>query len=479
MKKIILLLIGVIAGMASMTEVSALPLFARQTGMACSACHFQHFPLLTGFGRAFKSAGYTMIATQGKVEGEGLSIPSSLNMSAMATAGYEKTNQAASTTAINTTGDGAFYVPGNGGELDLFIGGRVGANTGFLAEVGTGGSVSGTTVSGTRSSAKLPVLFEINPDMFKLAEGTRVGFVPFSTDDEGVSYGFELLNTGANAVQQMSSASGLNDAHSAALSAQQYIGTAGAATGVALVANNPVGFINLTKYDQTGISNGALAVLGSTYVRVAGMFDLAGWDTGVGVQSWSGSSVSATGTPAVPATPGTIVCNPGCITSGQVYPTAAIPATYGTVASKATAVDGQMQGTLGSFPVGFYVSYARAPAGDANSYNVDPAALVAGSAVTQAYGTATKSSFNFSFEVGVVPEKITLGAAYRAGRSGVAVGSFTNASDNAIMFIATYKFAQNVMVSLTQTTSSGQYWDAAHQDALGSSTTTINLSALF
>ena len=477
MKKIILLLAGIMAGMTSMAEVSALPLFARQTGMACSACHFQHFPILTGFGRAFKSAGYTMIASQGKVEGEGLSIPSSLNMSALTTAGYEKTNQAASKTVVSSTGDGAFYVPGNGGELDLFIGGRVSANTGFLAEVGTGGSVSGTAVSGRRSSAKLPVLFEVDSSLFKLAEGTRVGFVPFSTDDEGASYGFELLNTGANAVQQMSLTSGLNEAHSVALSAQQYIGTAGAATGVAFVANNPVGFINLTKYDQTGISHAALAVLGSTYVRVAGMFDLAGWDTGVGLQNWSGSSVSATGTPAVPAVPGNYSCSG--TSCAVTFPVPEIPATYGTVASKATAIDGQMQGTLGSMPVGFYFSYARAPAGNSNSYNFDPAAAVPGSAVTQAYGTATKSSFNFSFEVGVVPEKITLGAAYRAGRSGVAVGSFTNASDNAIMFIATYKLAQNMMVSFTQTTSSGQYWDAAHQDALGSSTTTINLSTLF
>jgi hypothetical protein len=469
MKKIILLLIGIAAGMASMADVSALPLFARQTGMACSACHFQHFPILTGFGRAFKSAGYTMIATQGKVEGEGLSIPSSLNMSALTTAGYEKTNQAASKTAINTTGDGAFYVPGNGGELDLFVGGRVSANTGFLAEVGTGGSVSGTTVSGRRSSAKLPVLFEVDPSLFKLAEGTRLGFVPFSTDDEGASYGFELLNTGANAVQQMSLTSGLNEAHSVALSAQQYIGTAGAATGVAFVANNPVGFINLTKYDQTGISHAALGVLGSTYLRVAGMFDLAGWDTGVGIQNWSGSSVSPTGTPAVPATSGSGACT--TIPCTVVFPTAEIPATYGVVSSKAAAIDGQMQGSLGSMPVGFYVSYARAPAGNSNWYNRDP--------VTRAYGTATKSSFNFSFEVGVVPEKITLGAAYRAGKSGVAVGSISNASDNAIMFVATYKLAQNMMASFTQTTSSGQYWDAAHQDALGSSTTTINLSTLF
>ena len=478
--KLIFLLAGVIAAVTFSSAVSALPLFSRQTGMVCSACHFQHFPMLNGFGRAFESAGYTMMGvSQGKVEGEGLSIPSSLNMSALATAGYEKTNQAASKTVKSTTGDGAFYLPGTGGELSLFFGGRLTENAGFLSEIGTGGSVSGTVVSGSHISAKLPVLFPVTA--MKFLEGTRAGFVPFSTDDNGASYGFELLNTGANAVQQMSPVTGLNGEHSAALSAQQYIGTAGSATGVALVANNSNGFINLTKYDQIGISHPVLAVLGSTYVRVAGMFDLAGWDTGVGIQSWSGSSVSATGTPAYTQMIVTQVCTgslptPTCQTT---YPIIIIPATYGTVASKAAAVDGQMQGSIGSLPVGFYLSYARAPAGDANSYNLDPAAAVPGSAVTKAYGTATKSSFNFSFEVGVVPEKIMLGAAYRAGRSGVAVGTLTNASDNAVMFVASYKLAQNMMVSFTQTTASGQYWDAAHQNALGSSTSTINLSALF
>ncbi len=474
MNKTILFLAG-IAAMTLVSEVSALPLFARQTGMACSACHFQHFPLLNGFGRAFKSAGYTMIATQGKVEGEGLSIPSTLNMAVLTTAGYEKSNQTVSKTAENTTGDGAFYVPGNGGELDLFIGGRVSSNTGFLAEVGRGGAVSGTAISSTRSSAKLPILFEINSNMFKLAEGTRAGFVPFSTDDEGASYGFELLNTGANAVQQMSATSGLNDAHSAALSAQQYIGTAGAVTGVALVANNPAGFINLTKYNQTGISHGALAVLGSTYLRVTGMFDLAGWDAGVGIQSWSGSSVSPTGTPGyIFSTP---ICGPNGANCNPVNQTA--PATYGVTQTKATAIDGQMQGSMGPLPVGFYFSYARAPAGNSNSYNIDPAAAVAGSAVITAYGTATKSALNISMEVGVIPEKATLGAAMRRGRSGVAVGAADNASDNAITLVATYNLAQNMMASFSLTNSNGEYWDAAHQDALGSKTCTINLVTLF
>src|SRR5665647_1940209 len=356
MKKIILFLAGIMATVTFASEVAALPLFARQTGMVCSACHFQHFPMLNGFGRAFKSAGYTMMGTQGKVEGEGLTIPNTLNMAVMTSAGYEKTNQAAGIGPQKTTGDGAFYVPGTGGELSIFYGGRVTENAGFLAEIGTGGSVSGITVSGPHSSAKMPMLFQVTAPQFKLPEGTLAGVVPFTTDDHGASYGFELLNTGANVVHQMSPAAGLNGAHSAALSAQQFIGTAGSATGVAFVANSSMGFINLTKYDQSGITGGTLAGLGSTYVRVAGIFDLAGWDAGAGIQIWSGNSA------------------------------AHAAGTYAYSDTKATAVDGQMQGRMGDMPVGFYASYATAPAGT-NTYNMDPAKVVAGNTVaTGAYG---------------------------------------------------------------------------------------------
>ena len=446
--KVFCLLAGVMAAVTFASEVSALPLFARQTGMVCSACHFQHFPMLNGFGRAFKSAGYTMMGAQEKVEGEGLAIPNTLNMAVLATAGYEKTNQAAGIGSKKTTGDGTFYVPGTGGELSLFFGGRVSENAGFLAEIGTGGAVAGTTITAAQSSAKLPILFEVAASQFKVSEGTRVGVIPFTTDDHGASYGFEVLNTGANVVHQMSGTPGLNGAHSAALSAQQYIGTDGSATGLAFVANNPTGFINLTKYDQTGIAGGALAVLGSTYVRVAGMFDLAGWDAGAGIQIWRGNSAVA-----------------GASTYAD---------------TRATAIDGQMQGALGNMPVGFYASYATAPAGTTNTYNMDPAkAVLSNTVVTGPYGTATKSALNISAEVGVIPEKVTLGAAIRFGKSGVKVGTASNASDNAIMLIATYKLAQNMMASFSLTSASGQYWDAAHQNALGSGTTTLNLSTLF
>jgi hypothetical protein len=145
-----------------------------------------------------------------------------------------------------------------------------------------------------------------------------------------------------------------------------------------------------------------------------------------------------------------------------------------------------MQGAIAGLPVGFYASYATAPAGT-NTYNKDPAAAVSPATtiydtpttVTAIYGTATKSSLNISGEVGIVPEKITVGAALRLGKSGVSVGGSGNASDNAIMLVATYKLAQNMLASFSLTSASGDYWDAAHKNAIGSETITFNLFTLF
>src|SRR5438477_6592271 len=40
----------------------AVPSYARQTGLACEACHTV-FPALTAFGRTFKASGYTLFNT--------------------------------------------------------------------------------------------------------------------------------------------------------------------------------------------------------------------------------------------------------------------------------------------------------------------------------------------------------------------------------------------------------------------------------
>ena len=450
-------LVNFVAVFSVVSEVSALPLFARQTGMECSACHFQHFPLLTSFGRAFKSNAYTMMGAQTKVEGDRLSIPSTLNMAVLTTFGFERTNAAPAGTfpvigyirGTNNDGNGTAYTPGHNGELSLFFGGRINDNAGFLTEVGMIGPAD-------QSSAKMPILFEVT-------SGTRAGIVPFSTNGQGASYGFEELNTGANAVHQMSGVGGFNGAHANAISAQQYIGTGGNATGLAFVVNNAAGFINVTKFNQIGTgdlrggnnSTGSGSVMGagmnSTYLRVAGIFDVAGWDTGIGLQSWSGSSLSMDTT----VTP----------LAGRVQKT------------KASAIDGQMQGELNKMPVGIYVSYARAPYDVlGNTYNlVDPAA------------TLDRSSLNISGEVGVIPGIATLGAAIRRAKSGVADGAGANATDNAIMLTATYKLSQNMMASLSYTTNTGSYWNqpsaicagANNTQCTGSKTTTLNLFTLF
>jgi hypothetical protein len=73
-------------------EAAAVPAFARQTGMACEACHALVFPPLNAFGGAFKEGGYTMVGGQSMIEGEHLSLPMALNMSLLAKVRYEKTN---------------------------------------------------------------------------------------------------------------------------------------------------------------------------------------------------------------------------------------------------------------------------------------------------------------------------------------------------------------------------------------------------
>jgi hypothetical protein len=51
--------IGVLALVFAGSEARAVPSFARQTGMECTACHTA-FPQLTPFGRVFKLEGYTL-----------------------------------------------------------------------------------------------------------------------------------------------------------------------------------------------------------------------------------------------------------------------------------------------------------------------------------------------------------------------------------------------------------------------------------
>ncbi|MGZ8257117.1 MAG: hypothetical protein ACXW1C_04375 [Gallionella sp.] len=402
MKKIVLSLAGVMAAVAFAPEASAVPVFARQTGMACSACHFQHFPLLNGFGRAFKSAGFTMMGAQGKVEGEHLDIPDRLNWGVLTTTRYE----AVSGTAIDPISllplpSQRWRTPAAGGEQALFFGGRISEFAGFLSEYG--------------GAAKLAMLFPV--------ADARIGFVAHTSVGQGAAYSFETQNTGAANTHKTALYGGAATANGGAgnhvnvTSASQYLGTNGAATGISLVANNSMGFINVGKFNGVAGVGGAGTGVGSmptTYARVAANIDVAGFDAGFGIQNFSGF----TGNVAA---------------AGQVM--------------KATIVDAQLQGEVAELPAGFYASYGSAPASTIatpNSLNV---------------GTQTRSSLNLVGEIGVIPHIATVIVGVRMAKLG---GSFATAgandSDNGLMLAATYELAQNIELSLSHTRNSGAAW---------------------
>ena len=447
MKKIVLSIAAVMAAAAFAPEASALPVFARQTGMACSACHFQHFPLLNGFGRAFKSAGYTMMGAQGKIEGEELSIPDTLNLGVFTTVGFQtqSNNNAVGNAATATNGGPVpkWLVPGTGGELSIFFGGRISEFAGFLAELPLGSAAAtpavaaGTNVAaGLAGSAKLAMLFPVGD--------ARVGMVAYSNQGQGAAYSFEILNTGAVGTHKMMGNTGPSNQHDHAAYAAQYLNTKTDASGLSFVANNTMGFVNIGRYEAAGNNVvGGANTLPLTYARVAGTFDLAGFDAAVGIQNFSGSS------------------------------------NVTNVTTKATIIDGQMQGEVAGYPAGFYVGYGRAPA-------VALVGLNTGNMFNASTSVAT-STLNVAAELGLIPHgtvQVALrsasrdavdGASTLGGTTGVAG---TQTKDNALLLGATYELAQNMGLSLHYTTQSGSYW-SNQVTPVGKNATTLLLETAF
>ena len=416
MKKIVLSLAGVMAAVAFAPEASAIPAFARQTGMACSACHYQHFPVINGFGRAFKEGGYTMMGAEEKIEGEGLSIPANLNLALVGYISYAKTNGTTpGVTATNKgSNSGSLQIPQ---QVSLFGGGRVAENIGFEAEINIAGP--GTTLPGAASAGlirfKMPFVFDV--------AGVKAGVVPFSTG-LGVADSMEVLNTGAVAVHLF------NQADMKAISAQQYIGTATAANGAALVASNDNFFANVAKW---GASQGVGASGGPTsnYVRGAYLTSaIPGFDSAIGFQSWSGISAQDAAVPG-----GLLSAN-------------------GVVATRAAAIDAQMLGDVAGMPLTLVASFADAP-GSAN----------AGSFNLFNQGTLSRRSANFGAELGVIPNVATVQFGLRRAYSGIADATGANLTDNAVLLGATYAFALNVRAELTYSRYSGGMYSAAQQQA--------------
>jgi len=411
MHKIIISLASMLTVFLFTSEASALPSFARQTGMACNICHQQHFPVLNKFGRLFKASGYTLMGAQPKVEGDHLSIPDTLNGAILVKVRYQKNNQSATPNKLgsgsaNGVNDGMLQF---GDEFSLFFGGRVADNIGFLFE-GNTVAVGGSLMAGL----KIPVMFD--------AGDTRLSVIPFTTDALGVQYGYELSSGGVMRANRWAE-------HRRETSAVQYNAdqnstdtrNTGAATGFAFVAQNDFGYINFTKWSPNHAMGGNGSSvnsydMSSRYFRAAATPSLAGWDYVVGFGAMSGESLVTDG--------GAI--NPAVATLWE---------------TRQTFVDFQAQGTVGEKELAVYAQYAKAP-------------IVSNTAAIGSIygaGASERKAATLGADYSVIPNVLSLGTAYRIGRNG---GS-SAAIDNAITLTAVYDMAMNVALHANYTKYSG------------------------
>ncbi|MFZ4801159.1 MAG: hypothetical protein ACOYLR_04085 [Chlorobium sp.] len=387
-KKSMLFAAGSITIMAvsSPQDGVAMPTYARQTGLSCSACHFQRYPLLNGFGRSFKATGYTQKGKQYTIEDANLSLPTTLNAALISKFRYQKTNGSDATDVVNK---GAFQLPD---EASLFLAGRVAQNIGFQADITIKDGGAGL------AGFKMPFIFPQTDYTFMA--------IPFFTDAQGAAYGYELLNTAAVEYSRVFE-------HAKETSAQQYIvkdPNAIWTSGVSLVAQHKkYGYISFTPYTVAGDIQEFAPQSFMSYIRAVythpdkvGNFELAG-----GVQVWTGDT--------------------------KVGPSAGTITTH----ASAWALDFQAQGKTGDYPLGVYVTYATAAKTDPadlgtdreNMFNMEP---------------NDKKAFTVSGDLGLVPSRLGVQLAYRVANAGV-VG---DDKENAFTIGATYNVAKNVSFQL-------------------------------
>ena len=398
-------------------QASATPVYARQTGFSCAACHFEQFPLLNAFGRSFKANGYTDygLGKQAKIEDDNLSLPSTLNASFVSKLRYQKTNGTATTVDAGPNNYGNISFPD---EAFLVIGGRVSKNIGF--EVGLSVVPQDVTDGKILTEFKMPVMTKV--DDFTMSA------IPFTTSSQGPAYGFELLNTGA-----VEFARAFENAEET--SAQQYLGTAHEASGVALVVYHKYGYINYTPYVMTQGNFGIKQPL--NYIRGVVTPKIGDWDLGAGVQIWTGESKvkyvdNATST----------------FTTKEEH-------------ADAWAFDLQGQGKIGNLPLGLYATYGKAGKTidplDQNAYNDST--------------TGDKKVWTISGMLGVIPDRLALGAGYRKANTGQGSAD----SDDAVTLGLAFMPARNIQFQLNHSF----YMGDTHTSDNGKNLTTLVLYSAF
>ncbi len=417
----------VLTGAAVLSTPSyALPSFARQTNKACAACHFQNFPMLTDYGRAFKAGGFTEVYAPEQVrrdtDAAEMSLPLVLNASFFGTFAYNRySGNTVDSTGAPTYADFSDWEFPQ--ESSIFISGRVAEYVGFHSE---------TTLrpSTALSALKLPFSYPITDSM-------RVMVVPFGADGHGPSYGFEVLNTGASDIHLTFEHAGQNSSYS-------YLGIDGTgASGAAAVLWDPRFYVSVTKWAPT---YGGPAGIGSNYSPGSGIqtgkgpsanyfrgvyfIPIRGWDTAVGIQVFSGSAAVSYDATNGAGPGGTTVLFNGA-----------------NQTTKAWIIDAQAQGAIFNHQLGVYFTHGQAPASGSDA---DPITLANENLFNfqdraAGIGVNTKSATTLTASYSLIPYKVNLTAGILIANNGSDRNiTGVSASDNAYTIGLVYLFAQNV-----------------------------------
>lgn len=124
-----ILTLGLVTLLGITNDANAMPMFGKQTGLDCKACHMQHMPKLNATGRSFAASGMT----QSNKKSDANSSTMDLNPSVMFKSIYEKTwdlpTSAGAVKADAPTIDGDLAVPKT---ASFFLGGRVAEKVGAI-----------------------------------------------------------------------------------------------------------------------------------------------------------------------------------------------------------------------------------------------------------------------------------------------------------------------------------------------------------
>jgi hypothetical protein len=162
--------VGLLAVIGLTNEAQALPMFGKQTGLDCKACHLQHIPKLNSVGRKFAASGMTQSIKEADENSSGMD----LNPSVMFKSIYEKTWDLPTSSGKikeTPTSNGDLAVPKT---ASLFVGGRVSEKVGAIV------NLSYKDIEDNSIGGKVVYANEIENGYWGMAVYSSDNFGPFS-----------------------------------------------------------------------------------------------------------------------------------------------------------------------------------------------------------------------------------------------------------------------------------------------------------